>query len=160
MVYIGAFTVALVTLLLWRGYSSYLASELECCRELLVALEDMRDKVRCFLMTPREWAHSYSSDLLEGCGFLGALKDGESPERAYEKCRYKLPVRSDADEVVTNLFRRAGGADLVAEVGAIGIAVDKLSAIESAMSADIGKRVKAAGAMLGAFAAGIVILVI
>lgn len=160
MAYIGALAVIFAVFLIWREYSSYLDKELSACRAFLSAITDYREKVRCYLDSPREWAKNYDSELLDGCGFLGLLREGADFGEAYLETRDKLCLSDEADAILSSCFQRLGEGYLEGELEILALAIEKLGKEEAASSVEFVKKKKAVGAMLGAVAAGIVILII
>lgn len=155
---LGGALVALAVFIVWRVYSSYLCSEKLCCEAFLFALSDMREKMKCYMSSPREWAEGYSSDKLASSGFIGALCNGESLADAYEIGKSHLQLSRETDEVLCDLFSRLGGGYLEGELMALDSAIAKLSAIRDGMQTQNGKRTRAVGALLGAIAAGAILL--
>ena len=160
MGYIGAFAVILAVFMIWREYSGFLESELCWCRAFLDALMDMREKMRCYLDSPRVWAEGYCAKALEECGFLKALRDGMSITEAYGLARTGACFSESTDAVLTDCFARLGGGYLDTELEMLGSAIDKLGKEERLRTEELPRKKKVAGAVLGACASGIVILVI
>lgn len=159
MAYFGAVSIVFAVYLIWREYSSFLDGELSWCRGFLKALCDYRDKVRCYMITPSDWAADYSDERLSSCGFLGFLLEGSDFMTAYKNSDKPLCLTDATDSALTSCFSRLGEGYLDTELEALGVAVDKLTAEEKGLSESLAKRRKALGAMLGAVASGIVILV-
>ncbi len=160
MVYAGVFLIFGTALFIWRGYSSYLKSRTEVCREFAAALISIRDAIRSYMATPSEWARDYRSDFLESCGFLGYVRDGSGFDEAYKMCRDKLNTADGPDTVLSGLFRHFGDINADAQIEAISISAEKLEEMADAYSSDAEKKQKAAGAVIGALCAGIIIMVI
>lgn len=159
MLFVGAFTIVFVIFLFWREYTSYLRRELLVLRTFRNMLRDMKDKMRCYLDSPRSWSLGYENDILSDSGFLGALRGGADLLEAYVTCREKLCISQETDSVLFSLFSRAGEGYIDTELEAMECALEGLSAIESTMVDEVNKKTKVSGAVLGAFAAGIIILV-
>ena len=160
MVYIGALAVVFAAFLIWREYCGYLDGELSFCRAFCLALSDYREKMRCYLVSPYEWGCEYSDDLLEECGFLDNVKNGKSFYDAYLESKGKMVLSSEAEKTVLDCFERLGEGDLACEADLLGAAVDKLSGMADRADGECKKRKKAFGALIGAFALGIVIFVV
>jgi len=159
MLLIGVVIIIVIVFLFWREYTSYLERELKVCRTFRAMLCDMRDKMRCYLDTPRTWAHGYEDDQLSECGFLDRLRGGVSLADAYEACKEKLCISRSVDSALHSFFARSGEGYIDTELVAIDCAIDSLTETEGVMSGEVNKKAKVAGAVLGAFVAGIVILV-
>lgn len=159
MLIIGVVIIIVIVFLIWREYTSYLGRELNVCRAFRAMLCDMRDKMRCYLDTPRTWALGYEDDLLSECGFLGRLRLGASLADAYDACKETLCISKSVDSTLRSLFARSGEGYIDTELVAIDSAITNLTATEGVMSGEVNKKSKVAGAVLGAFVAGIVILV-
>ena len=144
----------------WREYSALLGSELLWCRTFIGALSDMREKMRCYLDSPRAWAEGYKGGALEECGFLDLLRGGVGIADAYEGSRAGRNLSDVSDDILTDCFSRLGDGYLDTELSLIDAAIDKLSAEEKRAAAELPRKRKAMGAVLGACACGIVILVI
>ena len=160
MVYIGVAAVIFAIFLGWREYSSYLDRKISFCRAFLGAVTDYREKVRCYLDSPREWARDYSDSLLDECGFLPALRDGADFDSAYRLNRDAILLSEDADSILTPCFSRLGEGYLEGELEILSACIGKLEKEEATASEELVKKRKAVGAMLGAVAAGIVLMII
>ena len=158
MIYFGAVAVFLAAYMTWRVYSDSLFSELDICRRLLAALTDYRDKIKCYMDTPKMWAIEYFDDVLTRCGFLSCLASGGDFSSAYSVLKDNVTLGQDVDGVWMECFGRLGEGYLDTEIEILNVAIDKLKVEEGRMSeAFVGKK-KASGAVLGAVASGIVIL--
>jgi hypothetical protein len=160
MIYIGAFIVIFAAFSVWRCYSSFLLEELDCTRAFLGALSDYREKMKCYLRSPVDWAKDYLQSASPIADFLGRVRDGELLITAYTDSREGYYLPKNADEVLKSCFSRLGEGYLETELEVIEGAVAELSQIEKGMADEIGKRQRASGALLGAFAVGLVILVL
>ena len=160
MVYIGAFAVMLAAFLIWREYTSYLQLELYWCREFLDAIKDLREKMKCYLDSPLEWAKSYRGDALAKCGFLDGLKAGGNMLEVYKNTRKETCLSEKSNEILENCFGRLGEGYIDTELETIELAIAKLSEEEKNASFELTRKRRVAGAFLGACASGIVILVI
>ena len=159
MAYLGAVAVISAVYMIWREYSSMLTGELEWCRRFLKALTDYRDKIRCYMDTPSRWAAEYSDCKLRDCGFLTYLGECGDFRRAYSRANVSMKVSADADATLKTCFDRLGEGYLETELETLGTAIEQLKRIEEGLSVSYSKRRKAVGALLGAFASGVVILV-
>lgn len=160
MAYIGALAVFFAVFMIWREYSAFLSKRLSFCRSYLRALTDYKEKMRCYLTSPTEWACAYSDDLLEECGFLSALREGEDFCEAYKGTRGAVSLSEEADVIIGQCFGRLGEGYLDTELEIISAAIEKLGKEERDAATELPKKKKAVGAVLGAVAAGIVILII
>ena len=160
MAYFGAVAVILAMYMIWREYSGFLSGELGWSRCYLRALFDYREKVRCYMQTPMRWAEGYTDDMLISCGFLERLMQGEDIGTAYRLARSDMGVSDSVDALLTDCFDRLGEGYLDTELEVLDGVIDKLSREEAREAEALAKRRKAAGALLGAFASGVVILVI
>lgn len=158
MIYIGAFIVILAAFSAWRCYSSFLVEELTDTRAFLSALGDYREKMKCYLRSPVDWASDYLQNAPRISDFLGRVCEGDRLITAYTGSRvgYYLPKR--VDEVLESCFSRLGDGYLETEVELVESAIRELSAIEHGMADELFKRRRASGALLGALAVGLVIL--
>lgn len=158
MYLVGAALLSLAALMAWRAYASYLSLQKQGCVAFLSAITDMREKMRCYLYSPREWSGGYKSEYLAECGFLTALSNGKSLSEAYLLSKERIEMCNRADEILTELFSRCGEGYLEGEILALDSAIAGLSALKNEMEAQNGKKTRAVGAMLGAIAAGVAIL--
>ena len=159
MVYIGALAVIFAAFMIWREYAGYLDRELYWCREFLGAIRDLREKMKCYLDSPCEWAREYKSEALLRCGFRDKLLQGEDILVAYKSSR-DVCLSDKAGEILESCFEHLGEGYIDTELESIELAIAKLTEEEKCASAEIGRKRKVAGAFIGAFASGIVILVI
>ena len=160
MGYIGALAVIVGVYIIWREYSAFLDRELRLCRAFVRAVSDYKEKVRCYMDSPKDWAEGYTDDTLSELGFLLNLRDGADFKEAYGAMRGNLHITDELNEILTSCFDRLGDGYLDTELETLDTAVVKLRSEEDRISLNLSKRWKAAGAMLGAFALGTVILVI
>lgn len=160
MSYIGALAVIFAAFLIWREYVSYLDGELSGCRAFLSALKDYRERVRCYLVSPSEWASTYNDELLTECGFLTSVSEGADLSQAYSSAKGSLRLGNDADAILGECFGRLGNGYLDTELAVLDLAVSGLAEIESRSFPEVRNKRKAAGALLGACVCGIVIMII
>ena len=160
MVYLGAFAVIIAAFMVWREYVGYLEGELYWCREMLSALRDLREKMKCYLTSPSDWAIGYYSEGLLECGFLKRLSSKEDILCAYRSSRSDMCISDKADEILTACFSRLGEGYLDTELESLELAIGKLGEEEARATSESLRRRKVAGAFLGACASGIVIMVI
>lgn len=159
MLYLGTFAVMCAVFMIWREYSAFLDGELKWCREMIRAIGDLGERMRCYLSSPREWAQRYESELLAGCGFLDRLKGGESLEDAFVHSEGGMELTGEVRDAVYGCFSGFGGGYLDGELESLGLALEKLRAAEQGLAGELPRRRKAVGAILGACALGIVILI-
>jgi hypothetical protein len=160
MVYFGTAGVILAVYMIWREYCAYLESELDWCAHFLRALVDYRDKVKCYMDTPSGWASAYTDELLTECGFLPHISESGDFRLAYSEARLSATITDEADEVLRGCFERLGEGYLESETETLSLAIEKLKREEEKLRSAISGKRKAVGAMLGAFASGMVILII
>ena len=160
MLYFGAIAVILGVYMIWREYAAYLDRELLSCRSFLRALTDYREKMKCYMDVPSSWAEEYSDEQLAECGFLDMVKSGTDISEAYRKSCANLCITDEVDKALTACFGRLGEGYLDTELETLEIAIGKLSREERHLTESLSKRRKATGAVLGACALGVVILVI
>ena len=160
MVYFGAILVIFGAYTVWREYALFLDKDLLWCRTFLAALTDYREKVKCYMNTPAMWADGYTDKLLCECGFLDKLVDGANFSEAYADIRKLTHLTDNADAILSSCFERLGEGYLDVEIEILESAIDKLSREEKELAESLAKRRKAVGAMIGAFAVGMIILII
>ena len=158
MAYFGAVAVILAAYMTWRLYSDSLFVELDLCRRILAAITDYRDKIRCYMDTPQRWAMEYSDEELTRCGFLPCLMGGGDFSLAYGVLKENVTIGEGVDCALTECFERLGEGYLDTEIEILGVAIEKLKTEEKRMTEAFANKKKAAGAVLGAVATGIVIL--
>ena len=160
MSYIGAFVVIFATFLIWREYVSYLERGHSYCRAFLHALGDYRERVRCYLDSPLAWALGYEDDKLMECGFLKAVREGGEMSWAYSSSRQSLCLDYRVDGILSECFERLGNGYLDTELATLDLAISRLTEAESESLTELSRKRKVAGAFLGAFASGVVIMII
>ena len=160
MLYFGAIAVILGVYMIWREYALYLDRELLYCRAFLDALVDYREKMKCYMDAPSNWAEGYCDENLTSCGFLDMLKSGVDLSEAYGKTRENMCLTDEVDKILVSCFSRLGEGYLDTELETLEVAIGKLTRVEGLMAENLSKRRKATGAVLGACAMGVVILVI
>lgn len=159
MAYLGAVAIVASVYVLWREYGKFLDGELLWCRCFLRALTDYREKVRCYVETPGSWAAGYSDEQLSSCGFLERLINGDGFATAYRDTD-RPPYLTDAtDSALEGCFDRLGEGYLDTELEVLASAIEKLTREEARLSDSLVKRRRAIGAVMGAVASGIVILI-
>lgn len=160
MFFIGVGILLCVAFLCWREYTAYLQRELDELSDFLFFIENMRDKMECYLQSPLSWVGEFSRPSLERLGFLDSLRCDGDLGAAYRACTDKLLIKSDASEVIGELFSRFGEGYLDTERGLIDSTIHKLSIIEGKLKDELKNKSRAAGAMIGAIAIGAVIMII
>lgn len=160
MLYFGAIAIIIGAYMIWREYASYLDGELLSCRAFLRALTDYREKMKCYMDVPSSWAEGYFDEYLTKCGFLDMVKSGVDFAEAYRLSRENISVTDSVDEILVSCFARLGEGYLDTELETVEIAIGKLMREDERLSENLLKRRKATGALLGACALGIVILII
>ena len=159
MVYLGAVSIISAAYMLWREYSKFLDGEITWCRCFLAALTDYREKVKCYIETPDGWAREYTDEQLSSCGFLGYLADGQGFTAAYRKSEKPPYVTEATDSALSVCFARLGEGYIDSELETLNAVIDKLGTEDKRLSEALVKRRRALGAVMGAIASGIVILV-
>ena len=160
MLYLGAALVLFGAYTVWRKYSEFLSMDLAQCRAFVRAFSDYREKIKCYMDTPMVWANGYSDATIGESVFIDRLKDGESFRDAYAAFRESFSLTENVDRILFNCFDRLGEGYLDTELEALEMAIDKLTGEEEALSDGLYKRRKAFGAVVGAFAVGVIILII
>ena len=158
MYYFGAVAVIVGVYMIWREYSAFLHKELLWCRSFLNAITDYRDKIKCYMDTPSGWAAGYSDQRLTECGFLERLREGDDFCTAY-KSMCGACLNDASENILSACFERLGEGYLDTELEVLGIAIDKLGKEEARLTDALPKQRKAAGAVLGAFATGLIIFI-
>ena len=126
----------------------------------LAFIRNMKERMECYLELPADWAVGFKSPELERTEFLLYVRDGMNVAEAYEKCESSLCICDEAKDTLKALFDRFGEGYLDTELSLIKSSIEKLSEIEASLKTENGNKIKAVGAMLGAVAIGIVVLVI
>ena len=160
MLYFGAILVLLGAYMIWKEYAVFLDKDLSWCRAFLAALSDYREKVKCYMDTPAMWAEGYKDELLCGCGFLDGIVGGATFSEAYKEVRNSVLLTDNVDAILTSCFERLGEGYLDTELEILESAIYKLSKEEASLGESLAKRRKAVGAVVGAFAVGMIILII
>ena len=160
MTYIGAAAVLLAVFMAWRCYCDFLFDELSHTRAFLRALQNYRERMKCYLESPSGWASGYDDALLSSSGFLDMVSGGESFSGAYLKTRELWCVSPCVDEILDGCFSRLGEGYLETELEVIESAISDIEREEKRLAEDISRRKRVAGALLGAFAVGVVILAV
>lgn len=158
MILLGGVIILLVTVAVWRAYADYLKERRESCRIFIRMLADMRDKMYCYLISPREWAQKY--DDVDKYGFAEKVKEGQELYSAYMECRGRTHIPDAADAILRDYFSRVGDSYVENEVAAADNVISELRKIDAQSSEEALKKTKVAGALLGAFSTGIVILIL
>ena len=158
--YLGAVSVLMAAFYVWKSYVSYLEGEHKTCLVFLTALTDLRERMRCYLDSPRRWAQDYSDPLLDEYGFLHRVREGGDVSAAYREVRDELLLPKTVDALLDGFFLRLGEGYIDAELEAISLTIDKLKSAIEGEALELTRRRRVAGALIGACASGIVILVI
>ena len=158
MTYIGALLVIFAAFTVWRVYCSYLFEESNMLRAFLHAICDYRDNMKCYLKSPKEWADHYSEDI--PTEFISAVRNGEGLLKAYLKTEGRGYLPKDIDCALEECFSHLGEGYLETELVITEAAIDKLTAEEKLLYGELGKKKKTVGALIGAFAVGLIILII
>lgn len=158
MTLLGGAIMLGVSLAVWRAYVDFLHRQREACRVFLDLLRDLRDKTYCYLESAREWASRTARR--DAYGFTDMVGSGVGLLEAYEACRESLYLPREADEALVEYFTRAGGGYLDGELMAADRAIERLAALDAASGEETARRTRVAGALLGALAAGIVIMIL
>lgn len=160
MLIIGIVFLLAFAFFAWKEYVSYLNKGGTELHEFILFLGNMKEKMTCYLEAPSEWVGDFSAPGLEATGFLQKIRDGMGLGEAYSSCSDFLCIDKEARSVLDDLFARLGGGYLDTELGMINSSIDKLSKIEETTKKERENKVRATGAMIGAVAAGAVILIL
>ena len=160
MTYIGAVAVIFSAFMAWSAYAAFLREESESVRVFLRALEDYREKMKCYLEPPSAWAGKYTDERLSSSGFLPSVEKGESMLTAYHRARGNFYLGERADGIIEECFSKMGEGYIDTELEVIELAIAELAKEDKEGTLDLPRRQRVAGALLGACAVGIVILVI
>ena len=160
MLFIGAFLLLAVAFVLWKEYTAYLKRGADELDEFVRFVKCMKEKMECYMEVPAEWIRGFSSDKLEGVGFLEAIRDGSDVDTAYSNVESSLCMCDDAREVLKDLFSHLGNGYLETELGMIKPSLDKLLKIQERLKDEKENKTKAIGAMIAAVTLGIIILIL
>ena len=160
MRYFGIFILICAVFLIWRCYCGYVEDEAKMSRAFLFALRDYREKIKCYLISPSEWASGYGDEALRASGFTDKIKSGETMITAYLDTRSGMYLPMVVDEALKSCFMRLGEGDAYAEVETLESTIAVLEGEVKTINEQLPKRQKAVGALLGACAVGVVILMI
>ena len=160
MLFLGVLLLILLTFIVWREYAYCQRLRLSQLSEFLSFIKNMKERMECYLEAPGAWINGYESQELERIGFIKNIRERKELLVAYESCKEGLLIDNEASCVIEALFSELGEGYLDSELEVIESALEKLSRIEASMASESEKKIKTAGALLGAVAAGIVILVI
>ena len=90
----------------------------------------------------------FSDGALEKCGLLPLLREGESLKNAFDKCKGKMALSTEAKERISNLFVPIGRGYRDSEVRLLGEIKDSLSRELDSESESADKSKKIAKALL------------
>ena len=160
MVFIGASLLILFAFLVWKEYAGYLNKGTRELEEFVRFIETMKERMECYLETPGVWVPDFTADELERLGFLESIRNGNDVNTAYAECKDLLCICNDAREILDELFSHLGNGYLDTELGIINSSLGKLTKIKDAFRTEKENKTKAMGAMIGAVAIGIIILIL
>ena len=156
----GAGIILLCALFVGKDYSAYIKKRLSEYRgftELILHIEGMISR----FLTPQDslW-QNFSSDALEKCGFLSALRSGKGLSEAFDASKPSLSLSDELKDRLSGFFHGFGGEYLDGEISRTS---DFRSELEDGLKveeSELEKSLKITNALLLAGAVGIVILII
>ena len=160
MKYVGAIVLIIAVFAAWRIYCSFLGAQLDSVRSFLSALSDYREKVRCYLCAPAEWASAYADKDTAVSELTAQLADGKGFLEAYESVKDRFYLTQKADDALRTCLSRLGTGYLETELEVLASGIDSLDREERHLCEEVERRRRAVGALLGAIAMGMVILII
>ena len=140
-----------------RRLSAAQRARLELLGEVYDFLRYIRRQVKCYLLPLKDIAASYSTELLERCGFLDRLRSGENPLVSFTG-EYRI---ADAPMgVLSAAFSSFGEGYVEDEIRSLDTAIEDMSLLLSKERAECAKRVKLYSVVGAAIGVGSLILVI
>lgn len=160
MKYIGIILILLASVLFGRLYSESLREKSRELSEFIRFLRFMRERVECYLESAEDVAGSFSSAVLEKCGFLDELKRSGRIDMAYRACEGKLSINSEDKEIIREFFSHSGKGYLEREIMLTDGAISALENSLGKYKENSGKRGKSVGAISLAVGLGLAVLLI
>ncbi len=156
----GFALLALCALLFGRAYSSYCKRRTALLASFLSLITHLGDEISLFLSTPKSVFMAYKDEQLENCGFLPAVRAGESLKSAFEKCEKSLAVGEEAKVRLRVFFSEFGKSYKDGEVKRCEIFCNELSQMLKSEREEEPKRIKLSYTLLFALVLAIIILLI
>ena len=154
---VGICLLLFALIYLVKRLSSSQRRRVDVLREICALLRHIRRQVGCYLLPAREIARSYSSDLLEACGFLDMMRSGENPILSFsgEYCISERPM-----QLVNGVLSSFGEGYVEDEIRALDVAIDELSALLATEEAECAKRIKLYSVLGAAIGVGALIFIL
>lgn len=157
---IGAIAVTLACLLLSGSYSAYIRRRVAEYSAYLDFLRFMRREISSSIPTTRELGFRSGDSVLEGIGFLPALREGALISEAFSRSK-KESLMSEADrEALGHYFSEFGLGTLNTELSSLDACIASFSERERAERSEAPRRIKLAATLLMLFAAALTVLLI
>ena len=156
----GAAMIMAGALLINREYGRYLDRRVSELQGFLMLLTHAEGKISKYLSYGRGLWKDFSNDALSKCGFLKLLDEKCSVSEAFEKCKDKTALSSDAKQLLSSSFREMGQGYKDGELSVLSEIKNKLSARLETEAEQAVKDKKVASALILGGAIATVIMAI
>lgn len=144
----GCLLIMLSALLVGREYSKYTDRRIAENAGFLSLVRHMEGQVAKFLSYGDGLFFGFEDSALESCGFLTAIKDGESLSSAMEKCKSHLSISPEMKSSLTEFFTHFGGDYQEEELRKISAFLSKIEKMAERDSENMTKNLQVARALL------------
>lgn len=155
---LGGGMLVVLAVSLSKGYKCFLENRLKEYEGLLSLISHFDMKVRNYLSFGSAVWRDFSNEIMEKCGVLPLLRDGETLSSALEKCKNKLTLPTEIKEKLLSKIKDLGQGYLNDEKEMLSEIKDMISKNLKKETEEIEKNVKVADALLFGCAAVIIIM--
>ena len=156
----GALLILVAVLFAGREYSKFVSRRLDQLSGFYSLLEYVESSISKYLSFGRGLWVGFSCEALEGCGFLGLLREGRNPYEAFLQIKSKLSLSSDQCELLEEFFMGFGREYQDGEMKRVSEYRKKLGRILDDQAQSLTNNAKVLKALLLGAGMSLVILVI
>ena len=157
---LGALALMIFALIFGREYSAYVERRLAEGDAFLALVAHVERMISEYLAPPEVIFADFSSDELEQCGFLSAVRSGSSPSEAMGSPEVKLSVSAEIQDRLRAYFSSLGSCYREGELTAARECLAELGKIQSAERTELRKSVSLTRTLLLCVTMGITSLII
>ena len=107
----------------YRGYREEIVLHMVALYEFFIRL---LKEVECYGRSVSDWVVEYSSPLLEECGFLKLLRNGERLNKAFCEAKSKMQLTKGAEELACGVLDYYGTRNIETEISELKEAARRL----------------------------------
>ena len=156
--YAGLALIAVAAILTARRYDAYTRRRLAVTESFLRLLRHVRGRIFTFLEPLPRAVRSFSDEMLESVGFLGAVREGACLSDAFSAVAERCSLGAVARELIGSTFASLGRGTREETVAFTDSRISELTELLEQEREELARSVKLTRTLMYAAALGIIIL--